>query len=198
MLTAAQADRDRRRGEAVGDLGLLEAVEELHVDAVGLDASLDQFVPQIGHHLDRATQEPLVHRVSVQLQAEPQRELPAVNATAEMCRVSRVPGAHVDDPEPVGVTRLEVVQLVAEHGAVGVPVAVDQGEAALGLDGKRRLQDREDRGDAAAGGNCHIVLCRDWVERRAERTRRCHQLERVARPAASPSRTWRTPRQGCA
>ena len=99
-----------------------------------------------------------------------------------MCRVPRIAGAHVDDPQPVGVSRLEVVQLVAEHRAVSVPVAVDQGEATFGLDGKCRLQDREHWGDAAAGGNRHVVLPGEWVERCAERTGRCHQIEGVAGP----------------
>src|SRR5439155_16577177 len=60
VLTAAQADRDRRRGEVVGDLGLLVAVEEFHVDAVRLGAALEEQVAQVGRPLDRSTQEPRV------------------------------------------------------------------------------------------------------------------------------------------
>ena len=95
---------------------LVVAEEELEVDVLGLDAVLDQRVADQRHQLDRPAQEPLVdRRRGASVAAQPALELLAVDATAELGDVSRVAGEHVEDLEPVGVARLELVELVAEH-----------------------------------------------------------------------------------
>ena len=124
-----------------------------------LDAVLDQRVADrcvtssIGPHRNHSST-----LVRGERGRQPALELVAVDAPAELGDVVRVAREHVEDLEPVGVARLELVELGAEHRRLLGAVAVDQREPALGLDLERRLQHREDRRDAAAGDDRDVVL----------------------------------------
>ncbi len=112
--------------------------------------------------------------------AQPALELVAVDPSTQVRGVARVTAQDVDDLQAVGVARLELVELVAEHRRWPGAVAVDQREAALGLDLERRLEHRQDRRDAAADGDRDVVLAVERVQRRAEAPGRGHHLEHVA------------------
>jgi hypothetical protein len=86
----------------------------------------------------------------------------------------------VQQGEPVGEAVLEVGELLEEHHRADRAVAVDQRHPAVRLDLEHRPDDREHRGDAAAGSDCAVVPGLRRVEVRGEPTGRRHHLDDVA------------------
>ncbi len=98
----------------------------------------------------------------------------------------------------VEVAVLERRELLLEHHGARRAVAVEQRELASRLGGERRLDDRQQRRDAAARREADVVSAALRVERNVEVPHRRHHVERRRPPSASRSPTSRTRRPGCA
>ena len=126
------------------------AVEQLDVDAVGIDEMLDQGVASSRDELDGATEEPVVDRLGHNGAREPTDQLVPVDVSAERGRVPGVARVHVEHLEALAVLALETLERVLEHRRLGAAVAVDQRENRRGLDRQGRLEHGQDRRDPAS------------------------------------------------
>ena len=132
-------------------------MEQLDVDAVGIDEMLDQRVASCRHELDRATEEPVVDRLGHKGAPEPTGQLVPVDVSAERGRVAGVARVHVEHLEALPVLSGETLERVPEHRRLSAAVAVDQRENRRGLDRQGRLEHGQDRRDPAPGGDGHVA-----------------------------------------
>ena len=86
------------------------------------------------------------------------RPLAVVDASVQDLRVLFLPAQYVDPVETIQVAVLEKAQPLLEHDGGRTAVAVDQGHAAPGFGGQDGLNNGDDGGDAAAGGDAHVVF----------------------------------------
>ena len=84
--------------------------------------------------------------------------LGGVQATVEEIHLLVLAAEQVVQREAREVAVLQVLQVLLEHHIGESPIAVEQGEAAARLARERRLDEREDRGDPAAGCEGDVVL----------------------------------------
>ena len=110
------------------------------------------------HHAFGPADERGVDVVEVDPLREQRVGLGAVDAAVQQLDVLRLARQHVDQVEAAEVGVLERRQLLLEHHRAGRAVAVDEREAARRLRGQRGLDDRQQRRDAAAGGEAQVVL----------------------------------------
>ena len=84
---------------------------------------------------------------------------------------------HVDEVQPLAVDVLQLGELLAEDHRGRRAVAVDQREGRLRLGQQRRLDDRQHRRDAAAGGEAEVALAVLGRQRQVEVPHRRHHLD---------------------
>jgi hypothetical protein len=93
-----------------------------------VDPRLLQGCPQISEHGERATQEPLVHRVRRDDRVQEKPQALAVDSAAEQLDVGGLASQHMHEVKPFAVAVLEVLQLLQEHDRLGRLVGEQQGD----------------------------------------------------------------------
>ena len=138
---------------------------------------------RVGHRLHHAVGAADEHRVDA-VEIDPVREqrvgLGAVDPAVQELDVLRLARQHVDEVEARQVRVLERGELLLEHHGAGRAIAVEERELGARLGGQRRLDDRQQRRDAAAGREAEVAACAAGIERDVEVTDRRHHVQRVA------------------
>ena len=111
---------------------------------------------------------------------EQRARLFAIDPPVQQRNILRLAGKHVNQVEAREVGVLQLGELVAEHHGPRRAVAVEQREFAFGLRGKRGADDRQQRRDAAAGGEADVLARARRIGRDAEMAERRHHIEAIA------------------
>ena len=140
-------------------LGILAgAGEEFVVNLVLAEARGAEAAGDFGHHRLRPADEGLVGVQHIDQPGLVQgRALFVVDTAIEQVAALVFLVHDVDPLETVEVAVLHEGEIITEHHAAGLAVAVDQRHPAFGLACQHSLDDRQDRRDAAAGGDAHVV-----------------------------------------
>jgi hypothetical protein len=104
-----------------------------------------------------------------------------IDAPVQELDVLRLARQHVHEVEARQIRVLQCRELLAEHHGARRAVAVEQRERGRGLDRKRGLDDRQERGDAAARRESDVMVRRRRIERHVEVAHRRHDVEGHAR-----------------
>ena len=102
------------------------------MDAGRVDAGVEQRLPALGDHAERAAQVPLVDLVDGQQRGEQPLQPVAVDPPGQQLALLLLAGQHVQHLQPLRVAVLEVGQLLEEHDVALRAVAVDEHDVAAG------------------------------------------------------------------
>ncbi|MNG99807.1 hypothetical protein D3C79_589860 [compost metagenome] len=154
--------------------------EQLEVDAfLGHAVGLQAVTHGLGHRL-RAADECCVQAGNVQPARKQLAAFVGVDAAVVQVNILLFAAEHENQVQAVEVTVFQVFELVAEQRPRTGAVAVQQGETAVRLAGQRSGDDRQYRGDAAAGGHTQIVALASRVQRHEEAARWRHHFQLLA------------------
>jgi hypothetical protein len=133
------------------------------------------------HHVFRAADEGDVDVLDAHPVPQEGGALLLGDAAVEQLDVLLLAAHHIGQVQALHVDVLQVRQFFLEDHRRRGAVTVEQGEAAVRFGQQRGLDDRQDRRDAAAGREGHVVRCLPGVERHVEVAHRRHHLERRRR-----------------
>ena len=166
----------RRRGGAGG--------EQFDTDALLRHARFLQRGGHAVHHVFRTADECVVDVFHAQPALEQLAAFVLRDAAVEQLDVLLLAAHHVDEVQALQVLVLQLGQFVAEDHGRRCAVPVQHGETAVRLGDQRRLDDGQDRRDAAAGREREIVAAALGFQRQVEAAFRRHHVERDAGPDA--------------
>ena len=136
---------------------LRRRVKQLVVDARFADAFAPQAARHLGDHRFRSAQEELVERADADQVPVQFAAFAVVDAAVQHVGFLLFAAHHVDPLQPVEVCVLQETQLLAEHHRGGAAIAVQQRHPAARFAREHRADDRQDRRDAAAGGDAQVA-----------------------------------------
>lgn len=155
--------------------------EQFKVHALFRRTVAVQGVTDVFRHLLGATDEGCGQAVHIHPAIEQGVALGMVDPPVVQVDVLLLPAEDVHQVEAFHVAVLQVLQLIPEQSAGGGAVAVEQGEPAFGLGFQGGLEDRQNRRDAAAGGDRQVVALALGIQFDREVPLWRHHFQGVAR-----------------
>ncbi len=175
---------DRRIDLAGGFAGLAFLLaasggEQFEMNALRRHAlGLEAVAHGLGHFL-RTADEGGIEGFDIEPAAEQLLAFLGVDPAVIQVDILLLAAEHEDQVQALQIAVLQVFQLFAKQCTGAGAVAVQQGDAAVGLGFQGGLDDRQDRRDAAAGGDGQVVAVAGGIEFNAEMPGGRHHFQAV-------------------